>query len=465
MLWAHTEVLMRTRFPAALLLLLGVAAPASAQPGGADEEARVETGQLLGQHLGPAIVFRNIPYARPPVGALRWRALRPVLPWRGVRDAIEAGPDCIGGARPSAAKAEDCLTLSVWQPYAPLGGRVPVVVWFHDGGAPVHGGAFADDYLVFVSVNYRRGRFGTFAHPALAGETRGAPSGNFALMDQIAALQWIRRNIDEFGGDPDRIVLMGQGAAGGSVLVLMTSPAARGLFHRVILQSPTHPGPRDAALPDFAAMARAGAAFARRLGLSGNEARVLRTLRALPAARLAEDVAPQAPMIDGTLVVEPPEAALRAGRQARVPILVGANASEDEAGILEPARFVAQAMARAGQPVWHYRFSYVAEARRGQSGGAVHGSEIPFLLDDGGADASARDRSEARALVAYWSAFASTGDPNERYFARWEPFDLENGTIMQFTEDAPRSSGPDPRRARLDALQALREAAVSLPAR
>ncbi|HEV7661154.1 MAG TPA: carboxylesterase family protein [Allosphingosinicella sp.] len=453
---------MRTRFPAALLLLLGVAAPASAQPGGADEEARVETGQLRGQHLGPAVVFRNIPYARPPVGALRWRPPRPAITWRGVRGAIEAGPDCIGGDRSAAAGAEDCLTLSVWEPYAPLGGRVPVVVWFHDGGAAVHGGAFADEYLVFVSVNYRLGRFGTFAHPALAGEARGAPSGNFALMDQIAALQWIRRNIGQFGGDPDRIVLMGQGAAGGSVLVLMTSPAARGLFHRVILQSPAHPGPRDSALPDFAAMARVGIAFARRLGLSGNDARVLGALRALPAASLAEDPAPRGPMIDGTLVVEPPEAALRAGRQARVPILVGANGFEDETAILEPARFVAQAMARAGQPVWHYRFSYVAAARRGQSGGAVHGSEIPFLLDDGGADASARDRSEARSLVAYWTAFASTGDPNIRYSARWEPFDLETGRIMQFTDDA-RSSGPDPRRARLDALQALREGATSLP--
>jgi para-nitrobenzyl esterase len=454
---------MRTRFPAALLLLLGVAAPASAQPGGADEEARVETGQLRGQRNGRAVAFRTIPYARPPLGALRWRAPQPAIAWRGVRGAIKAGPDCIDGARPAIAQSEDCLYLSVWQPERPLGGRVPVIVWFH-GGGPIDGTAFADEDIVFVSVNYRLGRFGTFAYSALAGEGRGAPSGNFGLMDQIAALQWVRRNIHSFGGDPDRIVLMGQSAAGGSVLMLMTSPAARGLFQRVIVQSPVHPGPRDAELPDFAATARAGAAFARRLGLSGSDARVLRALRALPAGRLAEDAAPQLPMLDGTLVVEPPQAAFRAGRQARVPVLVGANASEDEGAIVEPARFLAQAMARAGQPVWHYRFSYVAEARRGQSAGADHGSENPFLFDYGGAGATVQDRFTAQTLVTYWSAFARTGDPNERYWQRWEPFDPQSGAMMHITALGPQP-GPDPRRARLDALQALREGTAPPPAR
>ena len=299
---------------------------------------------------------------------------------------------------------------------------------------------------------------------------------------------------------------MGQAAGGGPGLVLMTSPMARGLFHRAILPAAGYPGDR-ADLPPLGDLAAGG--LARELGATGEGAALLAALRAIPAEALVRAGGWPVPVIDGRLIVEPPEAAIAAGRQAMVPIVAGAHLFEggvgmarDKAGlfawfgplaaqaraaydpggdvpferiarqvmldgvILEPARRLAQAMARAGQPVWHYRFSYEPEARRSASGAASHASEIPFMFGTArgvlGEQVTAADQAMARNVLAYWAAFARTGDPNDRYRPRWRRFDPESGAIMEFTTEGPWS-GPDPLRARLDVVQARREGRAPPP--
>lgn len=517
---------MLVRIVTAMLLAFGTICPALAQPGGSDDLARTETGMVRGESNGVAIAFRGIPYARPPVGPLRWRAPRRAEAWRGVRDATRFGADCMqtptpgDGAPLAAPPSEDCLYLNVWQPRRPLGGNVPVLVWFH-GGALVAGGSsptlydgtgFAGEDIVFVSVNYRLGHFGFFAHPALAREAPGEPRGNYGYMDQIAALEWVKRNIAEFGGDPERVTIMGQAAGSGPGLVLMTSPMARGLFHRAILPAAGYPaGITDLPpLGDLAAGEASASGLARELGATGEGAGLLAALRDIPAETLVRAGGWPAPVIDGRLIVEPPEAAIAAGRQAMVPILAGAHLSEGSVGqahdkdglfawfrpfeamaraaydpggavpfdriarqvyldgvILEPARRLASAMAGAGQPVWHYRFSYQIEARRAAAGGAVVTSEIPFMFGAAhgvlGEPVSAADRAMAGNVLDYWAAFARTGDPNVRYLPHWRRFDPESGAMMEFAADGAWS-GPDPLRARLDAVQARRESRAPPPA-
>ena len=240
---------------------------------------RVDTGELQGEADDGVDAFKGIPFAAPPVGDLRWRPPQPAAPWTGVRQAAEFGANCMqgrgGGPPPSAgaragapapapappagapvvqAPSEDCLFLNVWRPAsATPGARLPVMVWIHGGGftggsgaSPNTSGAqFARQGVVLVSVNYRLGRFGFFAFPALSRERPDETKGNYAYMDQIAALQWVKRNIAAFGGDPNNVTIFGFSAGGVSVHSLLASPMARGLFHKAIAQSG---GSRDSVL-------------------------------------------------------------------------------------------------------------------------------------------------------------------------------------------------------------------------
>ena len=380
--------------------------------------------------------------------------------WDGVLDASKFGPDPIqrygligggAGASKGASKgSEDCLYLNVWRPAAETGNPLPVLVWIHGGGF-VQGTASqypmerftGQGGMVVVSLNYRESRLGFFAHPALAAEAPDDPRGNYAFMDDIAALQWVQRNIAAFGGDPGTVTIAGESAGGGSVLALLISPLARGLFHRAIAASPGMPSARDAVVPPEnldAAESRA-VEYAREGGIDGNDAKGLAALRALPAEKVAEEgvdvyaaVAGAAggpgaagfsgPIIDGRAVAETFEAALRGGRQAMVPVICGANNVDlaasvaetkdavfaqfgalasrarelyDPQGdaslkvlkqvvyadrtIVEPTRHLAAAMTRAGQPAYYYRFSYVDEAYRDAVPGVIHGLEMPFTYD------------------------------------------------------------------------------------
>jgi para-nitrobenzyl esterase len=209
-----------------------------------DQTIKIESGMIEGVISGDVVSFKGIPYAAPPVGDLRWRPPQLVKPWEGVRKANAYGNDCVQMPVPGDAgaggstRSEDCLVLNVWRPVAiMLGNKLPVMVWIHGGGflngaasVPFFDGSqFARDGVILVGINYRLGRMGFFAHPALSGQNDG-PVANYALLDQLAALQWVKRNISAFGGDPNQVTIAGESAGGISVIHMLTWPAARGYF-------------------------------------------------------------------------------------------------------------------------------------------------------------------------------------------------------------------------------------------
>ena len=272
----------------------------------ASEQVTVASGMLEGSVESGVSSFKGIPYAAPPVGDLPWRPPQPVTPWAGVRSATAYGSDCAqlpfpGDAAPlGTPPAEDCLVLNVWRPAERPAEKLPVMVWIYGGGfvnggsspAVYDGSPFARRGVVFVSFNYRLGRFGFFGHPALAKESPSGPLGNYGYMDQIAALRWVQANIAAFGGDPGNVTAFGESAGGGSVLMLLTSPRAKGLFHRAIIESG---GGRDGLFPTrFLTTAgpgghpsaeSVGLEFAKADGITGDDAAALAALRALPAEK------------------------------------------------------------------------------------------------------------------------------------------------------------------------------------
>ena len=215
---------------------------------------RIDSGQVRGVEADGVVSFRGIPYAAPPVGKLRWREPQPAQHWSGVRDATKFGPECMQ-TTDEVPKSESCLTLNVLRP-ATSAKALPVMVWIY-GGANVRGqtslypqgDALAKLGVIFVSMNYRMGRLGFFAHPALLAETPDEVHGNYGYMDQRSALQWVQRNIAAFGGNPKAVTIFGQSSGGGSVVAHLTSPLSRGLFQRAIMLSPGFPAPRAKAGP------------------------------------------------------------------------------------------------------------------------------------------------------------------------------------------------------------------------
>jgi len=442
-------VRMASRLARLLLCSLPLAsvgvATARSQP--APARVRIDTGELQGVIGDGVEVFKGIPYAAPPVGDLRWRPTQPAAPWTGVREAADFGAECMQGrfgpppptAPPVPAPSEDCLFLNVWRPAgASATAKLPVMVWIHGGGfvfgsgsSPFTSGTqFAKQGVLLVSFNYRLGRFGFFALPALSQERPGELKGNYAYMDQIAALQWVKRNIAAFGGDPDNVLVFGFSAGGVSVHSLLASPMALGLFHKAIAESG---GSRDSVLtarpirqdgvdPNYPVSAETiGTIFARSMGIEGTDAAALAKLRALSAEEVLCGAPAQqggnvpsyetTPILDGTLITETAETAYKARHQPRVPLLVGSNSADtagdrikaatkeqlwarygqwsarakaaydpdgttdlatlisranDDFGQAEPARFAANAFAANGSPAYRYRFSYVPTAMREQ---------------------------------------------------------------------------------------------------
>jgi len=503
-------------------------------------DVSIEGGTVRGTAQGDLVSFKGIPFAQPPVGALRWRAPQPVKPWQGVRDASKFGPDAVQlpteGMAQQWPTSEDCLYLNVWRPAGQTGQPLPVLVWIYGGaGVRGRGSRYVMDWftrqggMVVVSFNYRENRLGFFAHPALAAEAPEDPRGNYAFMDQIAALHWVRRNIAAFGGDPGTVTVAGESAGGGSVLALLISPMARGLFHRAILESPGLPSPRDAVLSlrSLDSAESRAVEYARDAGIDGKDRSALAALRAVPAEKVAEDGVdfaaavveyaggPQIPgftasMADGRLVVERPEAALRGGRQAMVPVLCGANnfdlapsvaetkdavfaqfgalaararelydpdgaaslpaliqAVYADRTMIEPTRHLAAMMTGAGQPAYYYRFSYVDEAYRSVFPGAIHGMEIPFAYAmpvsfDGKefvmGERKGADAEMSRTVSGYWANFVRTGDPNGAGLPEWPRYDPATGHVLDFA-NAGVTAGPDPLKARLDLWQSVWEPA------
>jgi para-nitrobenzyl esterase len=311
-------------------------------------QVKTDAGPVEGTKNADGVrVFLGIPYAAPPVGALRWEAPQRVAPWTEVRQATAFGARCMQGPIYTDMVfrdqlSEDCLYLNVWAPAS--ADKLPVMVWIYGGGFQggsaseprQDGSRLATKGVVVVSMNYRLGVFGFLAHPELTKESANHASGNYGLLDQIAALQWVRRNIAAFGGDPDNVTIFGESAGSFSVSALMASPLTKGLFHKAIGESGAYmAGPTGPLAPKRLAASEAkGLTFAQSLGADS-----LAALR----AKSAEDVLKAAltggpgnwfsPTIDGFVLPDDPYAIFTAGKQQHVPLLAGWNLGEGRAGV------------------------------------------------------------------------------------------------------------------------------------
>jgi len=460
----------------------------AATPGNAPPEVRVESGLLRGTRQDGVERFLGIPYAAPPTGARRWRAPAAAARWRGTRDAAAYGPDCMqaqrSGRPPSANPiSEDCLYLNVWSPGTDAAEPRPVMVWIHgggfnfgSGGVPTYdGGRLTRKGVVVVTINYRLGALGFLAHRDLSRETRQGTSGNYGILDQVAALQWVRRNIRRFGGDPGRVTIFGESAGSVSVSILQASPLARGLFHRAIGESTSQLDPAAGLMGnlDLRGAEARGAEYLERLG-----ARNPAAMRALPATRLIDPSALFWPTErDGHVLPEQVYERFAARRQADVPTLIGSNANEgatirvpwirpeaDEQAAfaaLYPQPDLVQSStdaiqwqmrswaalhAQTGrQPAWLYWFDRSIPGREAQ--GAFHGAEIIYVFDNLDLENRAwtpEDRRLADLMSSYWTNFARNGDPNGPGLPRWDATGPRADRAMQLSASARMIDTPRP---------------------
>jgi para-nitrobenzyl esterase len=480
---------------------------------------RIDSGTVEGTTGTDGVrVFRGIPFAAPPVGSLRWKAPQPVARWSGVRKAAEFGPRCTQARVYSdmifrdKGPSEDCLYLNVWTPAKSAKDKLPVMVWIYGGGFQAGGSSeprqdgenLARRGVVVVSMNYRMGVFGFLSHPELTKESDRHASGNYGLMDQWAALEWVKRNIATFGGNPDNVTIFGESAGSFSVSAQMTSPLSKGLFHKAIGESGAMFSATLAA-GSLADAEKAGAQFAASIN-----APTLEALRRLPAEELLELSRKEPglrfrPNVDGYFLPDTPVAIFTAGKQSRVPLLAGWNADESNYRAffqkLDPTRQNYTDRARAqfgdraneflklypaandeeakrsaadlagdqfigfstwkwmdlhartsGAPLWRFRFEQAPPAT--PSRGAYHSAEIEFVF---GALASKdlpwrdEDRKVSDLMMSYWSNFAKKGDPNGPGLPSWPRYTADTGWQILRISAAP-SVTPDPHRKRYEFL-------------
>jgi para-nitrobenzyl esterase len=523
-----------TRVAAAALALSGAAAlPATVQAQAGAAMVTTDRGRLAGVAQGDVTAWLGIPFAAPPVGDLRWRPPAAAAPWSGVQQATRFAPSCMQPLRDHGIAyyvgddpvAEDCLYLNVWAPAAraPRGGW-PVIVYIHGGSfvagsgrKPLYvGDRLAAKGAVVVSVNYRLGVLGFMAHPALSAESADRASGNYGLMDQIAALRWVRANIAAFGGDPARVTAMGQSAGAMSIAALQVAPAARGLFQRIAAFSGSPYTAVDAdRVPSLAAAEARGVAFQRSVGAAD-----LAALRRLPADRLVAAQPPaMPPIVDGHVLPGAPAQLYARGAAADVPLLLGtvrdealgvppvASVADFRAAVerlygarapavlaLYPVTTDAGAATQANRlwhdlgfatmmrswarmqvahgtaPVWGYSFErkhpYAAGVRFSDldpvTTGVNHTDDVPYWL--GTYDSlnatrrtrawTAQDRTLGDGMQAALVAFARSGDPNTPALGtRWPRYATGDGRAVRFADGAV--AGAWPNAARLDRLAAM----------
>lgn len=453
------------------------------------------------------LVFKGLPFAAPPVGDLRWRAPKQPAPWSGVRKADKFSASCV--QRQARDTSEDCLYLNIYTAAKTSNDRRPVMVWIHGGaltsgaGSIYDGEALAKKGVVVVTVNYRLGVFGFLAHPELTKESDRNASGNYGLLDQIAALEWVQKNIAAFGGDAKRVTIFGESAGSWSVNYLMATPLARGLFQRAIGES----GAEFAPARSLADAEKAGVAFAASAG-----AQSIAALRSSSADDLQKVRAFQtAANVDGWLLPEDVETIFAKGKQSDVPVLIGSNndegtmftpatvnaasfremaekryggdaqeflklypfSSDQEAWAAQAAsmrdytfgwemRTWARMQTKTGKSkVYLYYFSRVPPGKH-RAAGAYHGSEIAYVFDNlrvapfattSSAPATPwedADRKLAEAMSSYWVNFATKGDPNGGGLTKWPAYRAKDDQAMGFGDDIKVE--PLPHKAALDFL-------------
>jgi len=497
--------LFRTLAVLAVFALLGAAMPASAAP-----VVQTPQGAVEGQADGMVLAFKGIPYALPPIGDARWKAPKPAADWQGVHKANEFGPSCIQPfplprsiyTDVPARMSEDCLHLNVWAPSDAK--AAPVIVWIHGGAFTTDatsegvydGSRLARQGAVVVSMDYRLGVLGYLAHPELSAESPRGVSGNYGLLDQIEALRWVKRNIAAFGGDPANVTIAGESAGGLSVLYLMTSPDARGLFAKAIAESAymiSTPALKDPVYGQPSAEA-SGALLGAKLGIQH-----IAALRQVDARTLTNYSAglgfTPGGTVDGQVLPRQLVDAFEHGEQAHVPVLVGFNSGEIRSlRVLAPhvptdaATYEAQIRARygdladaylklypptnleesiiaatrdalygwtaervaidqtqVGQAAYLYLFDHGYPAAEAAHLHGFHASEVPYVF---GADrlpafwpkppGTAEDTAMSDAIMGYWTSFARTGAPQAAGEPAWPLFGLDHA-YMAF-KDAPQPS-------------------------
>lgn len=476
---------------------------------------KTKFGKVSGETQRGITLFRGIPYAKPPVGELRWKAPQPPAPWEGVRDCLEFSDMCIQNsgwvgmdAFRNHPQSEDCLYLNIWTPAGAEGEDLPVLFWIHGGGFQgglgdeelYHGWDLAAKGIVVVSLNYRLGVLGFLAHPLLSRESGNGTSGNYGLLDQIAALRWVKQNIRAFGGDPNRIVLDGQSAGGMSVCSLLASPLTNGLYAGAIIQSG---GPTRGRAVSLKEGEEIGERLFEKLSCKG-----LEELRALPAEALLKASCPEKgrleyqPYVDGFLLPEDPYEAMVCGRIGQVPLVIGSNADE---GLFAPfggssyGQVAESAQACFGEdtgrfmelyhiteenfarglldaqrdygflniqtvlsrlsvlhpcPVYQYYFSEPIVLENGTFVGATHSAELFYVFHTlsimGGSTVDGEPMKPrlgpaqyalSGQMGSYWTNFVKRGCPNAPGLPYWPAVEPGNQEYLHLKAEGPQAEG------------------------
>jgi para-nitrobenzyl esterase len=457
-------------------------------------------------------IFKGVPFAAPPVGDLRWKAPQPVVPWEAVRKCEAFGPSPMQGKPapfmfwskefliPDEPISEDCLYLNVWTKAEKKKEKLPVLVYIYGGGfqsggsgCPIYDGeAMAKKGVIFVSINYRVGVFGFLAHPELTQESEHRTSGNYAILDMIAALEWVQNNIEQFGGDPDNVTIAGQSAGSFGVNYLTVSPLAKGLFHKAIAESgagfqssPFRPG------MDLQAGENAGLEYAKKFGTES-----IADLRAKSAEEISKTQGGMSfPIIDGYVIPESIMDAYKSGHQNDVPVIVGWNKDDRVMGMAQPAdKFREQIKNQFGEladdffevypveteeeasqsqyevsrdqtfgvqmytwariqtsmngsPVYMYNFNRALPAYNKETDfGAFHSGEIVYAYDNLHTldrPWEPADQKIADLMSEYWANFVKTGNPNGQHLPQWDAYDTEKEMVMTIDVTSEQKRLPD----------------------
>ena len=488
-----------------LCAVLALAACASPRPHATTTlQVDTETGTLQGAMVDDVAAFKGIPYAAPPIGELRWRPPQPAASWSGLRQATDYGSFC---AQPVSEVlgfklgviSEDCLILNVWTPELQPAEKLPVMVWIHGGGYSQGSGnvprlnspTLAKQGVVLVTINYRLALFGFMAHPAILASHPEDPQGNYGVLDSIASLEWVQRNIAAFGGDPDNVTIFGESAGAGLVNTLMIAPRAKGLFHRAISQSSSvglalaqrvdrRMGFRPSGI-------KAAEAYVKNLKLGEIEDLndLATTLRSLTTEELLAGLGVRdrfTPLVDDDVIPGQPAALYAAGKHHPVPYItggvsweaslgraIGGGFSPERAAMLIPAadkqrlypgleaeqledaifgdllalsssRYVAENISQTDQPVYRFYLSYIAADRRSHQPGVAHTDDIAFVMQtlDKEADLATitdRDREVSQLISAYWVQFAKTGNPNREGLPEWPAFEHDRPQTLEIGDE------------------------------